>query len=336
VTPANLVQAYRGRYHREPRTACSLSNPPESLMAPRLTRRRFVQLAGLGLASLGPGFPLFSRRRAEAAPPAGEPLAEVRGADPATLVREALGKLGGMGRFVRAGQTVVVKPNIGWDRTPEEAANTHPAVVAEVCRLAVAAGAKRVRVFDRSCNDARRTYERSGIRAAVEGLRDERVRLEFVDEDRFELTSLRNAVRLTRWPLYRPALEADVFINVPIVKHHGLTGYTGALKNLMGVMGGNRGRIHQDIDENLADVNAHLRSHLVVMDATRVLLRNGPQGGGTDGVRVAGLLAATSDVVAADAWGARELGVNPSTIDHVRKAAERGLGIADLKRVRIL
>ncbi|MBI5444525.1 MAG: DUF362 domain-containing protein, partial [Deltaproteobacteria bacterium] len=261
-------------------------------------RREFLRrLAQLGFVSLAPGaLPLFRVPEALAAPEP-RPLAHAHGTDPAALVREVVGKLGGMGRFVKAGQVVVVKPNIGWDRTPEEGANTHPAVVAELCRLALQAGAKRVRVFDRSCNDDRRCYERSGIRAAVAGLRDDRASIEFVDDERFEVVAIQNAARLTRWPLYRPALEADVFINVPIVKHHGLAAYTGALKNLMGIAGGNRGRIHQGIEDNLADLNLAVKSRLVVMDATRILLRNGPQGGGTGDVRIANKLAATTDVV---------------------------------------
>ena len=274
-------------------------------------------------------------RRARGGPTT-QPLAVAQGPDPAGLVREAVAKLGGMGRFVRPGDRVVVKPNIGWDRTPEEAANTHPAVVAELCRLARQAGARSVRVFDRTCNDARRTYERSGIRAALEALGDPEVRLEFVRETAFQVVSLPGAVRLKRWPLYRPALEADVLINCPVVKHHALAGVTVAMKNLMGVMGGNRGRIHWTLEDSLVDLNRVVRSHLVVVDATRILTRNGPQGGGTEPVRPANRVAATTDVVAADAWGAREFGVDPFSVGYIRRAHERGLGIADLSRVPVL
>lgn len=306
---------------------------------PIADRRRFLaRLARLGLVTLGPlGFPLLPPGRARGEPPASpRPVAVARGPDPAALVREAVGKLGGMGGFVKPGDRVVVKPNIGWDRTPEEGANTHPQVVAEICRLAVEAGAREVRVFDRTCNDGRRTYERSGIRAAVAGLGRAPVALEHVRDEWFEVTELRGARELSRWPLYRPALAADVLINAPVLKHHGLTRVTIGLKNLMGVMGGNRGRVHQGIDQNLVDINRAVRSHLTVVDATRILLRNGPQGGGTDGVRTADLVAASADVVAADAWGCREFGADPFQIGHVRLAHDQGLGIADLGRVEIL
>jgi uncharacterized protein (DUF362 family) len=241
-----------------------------------------------------------------------------------------------MERFVRAGDRVVVKPNIGWDRTPEEAANTHPVVVAELCRLARGAGAKTVYVFDRTCNDARRTYRRSGIRQTVEALDDRAVRVDHVRDDRFETVDIAGGASLNRWPLYLPALEADVLINVPVVKHHSLTGVTLSMKNLMGIMGGNRSQIHRGIDEKLVDLNVAVKSHLVVMDATRILTRNGPQGGGTQSVRSHNRLGATTDVVTADAWGAREFGVDPMTIGHIRRADERGLGVADLARVEML
>ncbi len=298
------------------------------------SRRRF--LGHLARAGLFAAAPLARPILALAGLPPPRPLAVAGGPDPAALVRAAVDKLGGMERFVRPGDRVVVKPNIGWDRTPAEAANTHPAVVAELCRLARRAGARSVRVFDRACNDPRRTYERSGIRAAVDALGDRAVRLEHVRESAFQVVEIPGARKLTRWPLYRPALAADVLINCPVVKHHGLTGVTIAMKNLMGVMGGNRGRIHWGIDDNLVDLNLAVRSHLVVVDATRILTRNGPQGGGTEHVRAVNRVAATTDVVAADAWGARELGVDPLSVGHIRRAHERGLGVADLKRVPIL
>ena len=301
----------------------------------RLHRRRFLtRLTQLGFLALSPlGLPVW-RRTAHAAPTP-HPLATAEGTDPAALVREVVGKLGGMGRFVSAGDRVVVKPNIGWDRTPEEAANTNPQVVAELCRLALDAGAKEGRVFDRTCNDARRTYQRSGVNDALSAFGG-KVRLEHVKDNRFQVTEIPGAEKLTRWPLYRPALEADVLINAPVLKHHGLSGVTIGMKNLMGVMGGNRGRVHQGIDENLVDLNLSVRSHLTVVDATRILTRNGPQGGGTGPVRIANRMAASTDVVTADAWGAREFGSSPMEIGHIRRAHERGLGIADLDQVQEL
>lgn len=305
-------------------------------MSSLFSRRTFLGTLGRsGLLGLLPFSSIFTGASPSAAATTSR-VSVAEGGDASSRLRDALAKLGGMERFVRPGDRVVVKPNIGWDRTPEEAANTDPAVVAELCRLAREVGASSVRVFDRACNDARRTYERSGIRAAVEGLSDEEVRIEHVRDGLFQTVELPGAVELERWPLYRPALQADVLINVPVVKHHGLTGVTLGMKNLMGIMGGNRGRIHWGIDDSLVDLNSAVRSHLTVVDATRILLRNGPQGGGTEGVRIANRIAVSDDIVAADAWGAREFGIDPLGVGHIRRAHERGLGMGDLERVDIL
>jgi uncharacterized protein (DUF362 family) len=301
-----------------------------------LERREFLRkLVQAGFVVGMGGVPFFDATRAFAAPTP-RPLAQVEGGDPALLVREALGKLGGMGAFVKKGDDVVVKPNIGWDRVPEEAANTNPEVVRELVRLALEAGAARVRVFDRTCNDMRRCYKRSGIADAVESLGDSRAEVPFVDDLRYEKVVIKGATAMPEWPLYRPALEADVLINAPVLKHHGLSGITVGMKNLMGVMGGNRGRIHKKLDESLVDLNMAVRSHLTVVDATRVLTANGPQGGGTSNVKVVNRLAASADVVAADAWAAKVFGKEPEDYGFLRIAQERGLGFSDLGKVEIL
>lgn len=322
-------------------------------------RRAFLKkLSAAGFAvGLGGALPFFDATATAA--PSPKPLAAVWGgaasstggatvsgtvsgavSDPAKLAREAVDKLGSMSAFVKPGFNVVIKPNIGWDRTPEEGANTHPAVVVALAQMALEAGAARVQIFDRTCNDSRRCYKRSGVEDAIKALSreldDDRVVLSFVDDIRFETVEIKGGKSLTRWPLYRPALAADALINVPVLKHHGLTGITVGMKNMMGIMGGNRGRIHRDIDESLVDVNMAVRSTLTVVDATRVLTSGGPQGGGTKNVRIENRMAACEDVVTADAWGATIFGVDPMKVGHIRRAHERGLGIADLDRVQIL
>ena len=220
-----------------------------------LDRRAFLgKLARLGFVLSAGALPLFDATVARGAAP--QLLAEGEGEDYALLVREVIGKLGGMTAFVPKGSTVVVKPNIGWDRTPEEGANTNPLVVRELVLLALEAGAAKVMVFDRSCNDPRRSYKKSGIADAVEALGSSRAKVSFVDDVRFETVEIKGGEELKRWPLYRPALEADVLINVPILKHHGLSGVTIGMKNLMGLMGGNRGKIHRSIADSLVDLKS--------------------------------------------------------------------------------
>jgi uncharacterized protein (DUF362 family) len=238
-----------------------------------------------------------------------------------------------MGKFVRAGQRVVVKPNIGWDRSVEQAANTHPEVVAAVVKMCLEAGAGEVLVFDRTCNDQRLCYRRSGIEAAVEAIDDRRVKIFHPDERRYVVVPIPGGKALSSWEFYEDALAADVFVNVPIAKHHSLSGLTMGLKNVMGVAGGNRGRIHTGFDDKIVDLILARPSNLVVLDATRVLLARGPQGGRLEDVAHPGVVVAGADVVAVDAYATRFFGRTPGDIAHLVRAAERGLGTMDLAQV---
>jgi len=295
-------------------------------------RREFCRAAalGAGAAVFGPVARLVPPAEASA-PPA---IAAIRG-DPAAATRRAVELLGGMGRFVRQGQRVVVKPNIGWDRTPEQAANTHPEVVTALVRLCLEAGAADVAVLDRSCNDPRLCFRHSGIEEAIAALGERHVRLVHPDERRYVRVEIPGGRALTAWEYYEEAVRADVFINAPIAKHHGLTRLTLSLKNVMGVLGGNRGRIHNGFDDKIVDLNLGLRSHLVVLDATRVLLDHGPQGGRLEDVAHPGTVVAGTDPVAVDAYATRFFGIGPADVTHVVRAAERGLGTADLARLEV-
>jgi len=246
-----------------------------------------------------------------------------------------------MGAFVSRGDVVVVKPNIGWDRTPEQAANTHPDVVIAVAEMCLAAGAKSVRIFDRTCNEPRRCYVSSGIQDAVERFArkndvGDALRLYHVEDRKFVRTAIPGALALAEWELYRDALEADKIVNVPIAKHHSLAGVTLGLKNLMGVMGGNRGQLHFRLPECLVDVQRRLPARLTVIDAGRVLVRNGPSGGNLSDVKAVGMAFASPDVVAADAVAAEKVfGLAPQDVPHIRKALEAGVGITSMSRVRL-
>ena len=265
---------------------------------------------------------------------AGPVLAAVKGG-PERATRRAVELIGGIGKFVRAGQRVVVKPNIGWDRSPEQAANTHPEVVVAVVRMCLEAGAATVSVFDRTCNDQRLCYRRSGIEAAVAGIGDDRVKMFHPDERRYRSVPIPGGKLLASWEYYEEAVATDVFVNVPIAKHHGLTGLTMSLKNVMGVAGGNRGRIHNDFEDKIVDLNLGRPTHLVVLDATRVLLAHGPQGGRLEDVAHPGVVVAGTDPVAVDAYATRFFGKAPADVSHVVRAAERGLGTMDLSKVGV-
>ena len=261
-------------------------------------------------------------------------LAVRKGTDIPALVRETVAALGGMQRFVQPGETVVLKPNIGWDRTVEQAANTHPEIVATVALLCLEAKAERVRVFDRTCNDPRRCYVQSGIAAAIDTLDDKRVVLEHMDRRGYQDVVLKNGVALQKWQFYKPALDADRLINLPIAKDHSISTLTLGMKNIMGVIGGNRGVLHRNIDEALADINSVIHSDLTIIDATRILTANGPQGGDLADVKKLDTLIASADIVAADSYAATLFGFRPEEIPTIVAGARRGLGIMDLNKVK--
>ncbi|MGC4064227.1 MAG: DUF362 domain-containing protein [Polyangiaceae bacterium] len=242
--------------------------------------------------------------------------------EPEELVRRAVDAIGGMKRFVSRGDIVAVKPNIGWDCMPVHAANTNPRVVAEVVRLCFDAGAKQVVVTDASCNEANRCFQRSGIWRATHALGATVV---LPAAHRFREMRLRGDV-LDNWPVYTPLVQADKVINVPVAKHHNLSKYTGAMKNWYGLLGGRRNRLHQNIDVSIADLATFMRPTLTVLDATRVLMRNGPQGGNIDDAKDFHQVIASIDQVAADAYGCTLIGEKPENIRYLKLAVERGIG----------
>jgi len=303
------------------------------------SRREFLKIAGAaaGSAAASGGASIL-----HAASLPSVPVAIASGGSPGGNAKKAVAALGGMGAFISRGDVVVVKPNIGWDRTPEQAANTDPGVVVAVAEMCLAAGAKSVRVFDRTCNEPRRCYASSGIQEAVERFAkknhaEDAIRIYHVEERKFVLTAIPGALALKEWELYRDALEADKVVNIPIAKHHTLAGITLGLKNMMGVMGGNRGQVHFRLPECLVDINRRVPPRLTVIDAGRVLLRNGPSGGNLADVKVFGKAFASADVVAADVVAAERIfGLKPGDVSHIQKALESGLGISSPAQIRLL
>ena len=299
-----------------------------------MNRRDFIRDVALWSAGVGMVVPHWSISRAIASP---EPplLVVVKGREYRQLVVRALEAVGGIERFVTTGARVVIKPNIAWDRTPEQAANTHPMVVRALAELALDAGAAEVQVFDHTCNEKRRCYTNSGIIAALDAIGDRRVRWEYIDSRKFVPVDISKGKSLKRWDIYKDALIADCYINVPVAKHHGLTRLTLGLKNAMGVIGGNRGRLHHDIGQQLADLATVIQPQLTVIDATRILLRNGPQGGRVDDVEIIDTVIASADPVAADAYATTLFGLQPDEISSTVAAHQMGLGEMDLNKMQI-
>lgn len=250
-------------------------------------------------------------------------LVIVKNAEPAALVQKAIELLGGMSRFVRPGQSVLIKPNMSWDRFPEQAANTNPIVVAEVVRLCRQAGARPIRIVDRTCNQARRCYKRSGIEdaAAAAG-----AQVRHIVDSRFVDTPIPAGQLLSSWPIYKDVFQADVFINIPVAKHHNVSGVTLGMKNVMGLIGGNRGELHTDFATKIVDLNTIIRPTLTIIDAYRILKRNGPSGGSLDDVDTPQTIIAGIDPVATDARAAMLFDFQPHELLYLSHASERGLG----------
>jgi uncharacterized protein (DUF362 family) len=251
--------------------------------------------------------------------------------DAASLTDKALAAMGGMARFIARGDVVAIKPNIGWDRTPSQAANTNPDVVAALVKAALDAGAKRVVVTDNSCNEPQRSFQRSGIweKAAAVGAQV------VLPADNHLRTLRMHGEVLDEWPILIPIIEADKVINVPIVKHHGLAKLTCAMKNWYGLLGGRRNRLHQDIDTSIADLATFMRPTLTVVDATRVLYRNGPQGGNLGDTRQLDTVIASLDQVAADAYACTLINQKPDDIGYLKIAQRRGLGTMDWASLKV-
>jgi uncharacterized protein (DUF362 family) len=258
-------------------------------------------------------------------------MAVITGDDPAQLTRQAVEELGGIRRFIARGDIVLVKPNIGWDRTPEQAANTNPDVVAEVIRQCSNAGAKRVIVTDVSCNDPRRCFQRSGIAQAARLAGAEVV---LPDPAMFKDVDLQGEI-LRAWPVLDLFLNADKVINVPIAKHHSLTGTTLGMKNWYGMLGGPRHLLHQRIHESLVDLADFVRPTLTIIDCYRILARNGPTGGNLQDVMLKKTLVAGTDPVALDAYVAKAYwNLDVSSLPYLKMAANRGLGTYEFEKVR--
>ncbi len=323
---------------------------------PHWTRRRFLTTTGaatVGAALWAAGCggertaeapPLAERRTASPRPtktddagetPGAAPadLAVARGGDAARTTTAALAALGGMSRFVRRGDDVVIKPNICTGaHPPEYAATTDPTVVGTLVALCREAGAGRVRVMDSPFGSpADEAYRISGIAAATERAGGE---MTFMTPARFQRFRIPDGRDITEWDIYRDVLTCDVLIDVPIAKDHGLTRLTLGGKNLLGVVL-DPGQLHTNIGQRTADLVSVCRPTLTVVDAMRILVANGPTGGDLGDVERRDTVIASPDIVAADSFAATLFGLEGGDIPYVRAAYDMGLGEMDLERIEI-
>lgn len=260
-----------------------------------------------------------------------------RGDDPREMTRRALAMAGGIGKLVSKGDRVLLKPNIAWDRPPEMAANTNPAVVAAVVELCREAGAGQIVVMDHTCSsNPAPSYKRSGIADAAAHAG---ASVKYVDKNRFVPVAIEDGFALDSWAFYEDILTCDVLINLPVAKHHSTSKLTMSLKNVFGMVGLDRGKLHKDIHRKIADLNRVTKVDLVVMDAYRRMVRHGPTGGRLGDVdnsaETSRRVIVSTDRVAADAYGATLFGYRPEQIGHISFAHDAGLGSMDLKAVGV-
>jgi uncharacterized protein (DUF362 family) len=332
---------------------------------PELSRRDFLRLAALGLGAVALDAILAACNRAipgatptrSPLPPASVPataagtlpastplpsstpaataaapdLVVARNGEPDTLVRRAIAALGGMERFVPPGASVIVKPNICVDyRTYEYAATTNPWVVGTLVKMALDAGAGSVRVMDYPFGGtAAAAYAKSGIQQQVEAAGGQMV---VMSSRKFVSTAIPGGKWLKGTEVYDEILKADVLINVPIAKRHGSSVITAGMKNLMGVVS-DPGAMHGNLGQAIADLNTLIKPDLTVVDAVRILTANGPTGGKLSYVKKLDIVAASTDIVAADSFTATLFGLKPDDLDYVTAGAAMGLGQSDLSKL---
>lgn len=270
---------------------------------------------------------------ATATPPAVPDLVVARNGEPDQLVRRALTAMGGMGRFVHKGADVIIKPNICVSYySYEYAATTNPWVVATLVNLAYEAGARRVRVMDHTWKrEMTEAYLKSGIQGQVEAAGGQ---MEWMPSEKFVPTEVPEGVDLDSLNIYDEILNADVLINVPIAKHHQDAGLTLGMKNLMGTMD-SRLMMHANLGQRIADLSTCVRPTLNVMDAVRMMMRNGPISGYLGDVKQLDTVLVSQDIVALDSYAASFFDKKPEDIEHIRLAAKMGVGCSDLSNLRI-
>jgi uncharacterized protein (DUF362 family) len=265
-------------------------------------------------------------------------MVAVMGGEPATMLQRAIAELGGMNKFVRKGYRVALKPNIGWDRVPERAANTNPALVAEVVRQCLAAGAKEVVVFDHTCDEWRKCYKNSGIEAAAKAAGANVIPGN--EESDYRIISLPNGKKLKEAKIHKAILDSDVWINLPILKHHGGANLSISMKNLMGIVWDRRIFHSSDLQQCIADIcTLQKKPVLNIVDAYRTMKTNGPQGKSLTDVFESKSLFVSQDIVAVDTAAAKFFNqIRNMPLEHVGHLANGQslkLGTMDIDKLNV-
>lgn len=298
-------------------------------------RRRDFIMKGVGLGIVSGAAPLFGGLSSVYGmnSTGSDSLVAVRGGEPELMFDKAIESLGGISRFVKKGQSVLIKPNIGWDAAPERAANTNPKLVGHMVKRCLEAGAKQVKVFDNTCNKWDRCYQNSMIEKYVKDAGGQMVPGHM--ESYYQEVQIAKGKKLKSAKVHQLLFESDVFINVPVLKHHESTDLSLGMKNLMGVIWDRRYYHATDLNQCIADFITFRKPDLTIVDGYNMLTRNGPRGVSTADVVNLKALIASADIVAVDAAAAKMFGKEPSDIAHIKLANGMGLGEMDLSKISI-
>jgi uncharacterized protein (DUF362 family) len=260
-------------------------------------------------------------------------LVAIKGGEPDTMFDKGIASLGGMKNFVKKGQKVVIKPNIGWDVVPEKGANTNPKLVGRIIQHCLNAGAKEVFVFDHTCDNWTRCYSNSGIEKAVKDAGGKIV--SGATEGYYQQVAIKQGKAIKNAKVHELILDSDVFINVPVLKHHMAGKLTIGMKNMMGVVWDRQEWHRNDLQQSIADFSTFKKANLTIVDAYTVMMKNGPRGTSKEDVVLMKQQIISTDVVAADAAAAKIFGMDANDVPHIKIADQMKIGRKDLSKLNI-
>jgi uncharacterized protein (DUF362 family) len=301
-----------------------------------MERREFIKKGALATMALGSSITMGNFSNLFAANILANnayDLVAIKGGEADTMFDKGIASLGGMKNFVKKGQKVVIKPNIGWDVVPEKGANTNPKLVSRIIQHCLNAGAKEVFVFDHTCDNWTRCYSNSGIEKAVKDAGGKIV--SGATEGYYHNVEIKSGKAIKNAKVHELILDSDVFINVPVLKHHMSGKLTVGMKNMMGVVWDRQEWHRNDLQQSIADFAAYRKPNLTIVDAYLVMMKNGPRGTSKEDVMLMKQQIISTDIVAADAAAAKIYGVAPDDIPYIKLADQMKLGRKDLSKLNI-
>lgn len=304
-----------------------------------MERRNFIKaalLGGIAGAVKLKGNDLFAGDKMSVS--ASNDLVAVMGGEPAQMYQKAIEAMGGISKYVKKGDKVVIKPNIGWDKAPELAANTNPQLVSAIIKDCFAAGAKEVTVFDHTCDQWQACYKNSGIESAA---KEAGAKVAFAhDQKYFKTVKLPKGVRLKEVMIHEAIVDCDAWINVPILKTHGGARMTISMKNFMGIVWDRRFFHANDLHQCIADCSTFEKMPVLnIVDAYRVMTQNGPKGKGIEDVQLAKALFISPDIVAVDTAAVKFFAqfkeMKLDEVTHIGLAEKLNIGTTDISKLKV-